>query len=89
MNPYQPEVTDSPVEMLTNAAHELLMVAARMGYTITIETVAKQPLAIGNSVSRIHVRMSHAHYRHYENQPIEQPNGLIVGTIAPKIILPN
>jgi len=86
MNPYQPEVTDSPVEMLTNAAHELLMVAARMGYTITIETVAKQPLAIGNSVSRIHVRMSHAHYRHYEN---EQPNGLIVGTVAPKIILPN
>ena len=87
MNQYQPEVSDSPVEMLTNAAHELLMVAARMGYTITIETVAKEPLAIGNSVSRIHVRMSHAHYRHLENNSTDQ--GLIVGTVAPKIILPN
>lgn len=87
MNQYQPEVSDSPVEMLTNAAHELLMVAARMGYTITIETAPKQPLAIGNSVSRINVRMSHAHYRHLENQAA-QP-GLILGTVAPKIILPN
>ena len=88
MNQYQPTLTSDPVEMLTDAAHELLMVAARMGYTITIETAPKLPLAIGNSVSRINVRMSHAHYRHLEDKATEQ-SGLIVGTVAPKIILPN
>lgn len=86
MDQYTPQYTTDPVEMLGNAAEELVTYAAKLGYTITIEQAPKQPLAIGNSVSRIDVRMSHAHYRHVEKV---QEGSAIVGGDTPKIILPH
>jgi len=49
--------------MIANAALKLAEFAFECGFTLTIETVPRKPLALGNYDLEIEVRESHANYR--------------------------
>jgi hypothetical protein len=49
--------------ILAERALALAELASALGYTLTIETEARKPLALGNYDLIINVRESHANYR--------------------------